>query len=275
MYKVSILFFLSCFLSLVSKAQLSRVGILRYTIIPADVSSKVTKPTDLLEVSYRMSIGSSDSLLMETFSTNQPVFIPAKHPSFMEVFLKAKPEDRLEIMISADSFYKHTMQQPLPGYIKHGDSLFFFMKIYDVMGPNEMLAKQSKADREAITADSLALQNFIKSYPNATSTKNGIYLIRFKEGAGTQPGIGDSVLIKFKTYLFDGKVVDKSIEPGFEFMVGAKLVIPGLEEAIRFIKEGSRYKLVIPYLQAYGADGNGVIPPFTSIVFDLELLKVK
>lgn len=275
MHKTLVLLMLNCCLTFVGVAQQHSTGVLHYQIFPANTSSKIAKITDLLEVNYRMAIGSTDSVLTETFTTNQPVHIPVKHPSFKEIFLKTKPEDRLEITVSADSFYKHTIGQPLPAYIHAGDSLTFYMKIYDVMSTAELINKQSQADRDLMVQDSIAMADFIKGYPNATTTKSGIYLIKYKEGVGRNPGIGDSVLVKYKAYLFDGKVVDKSKDSGFEFMVGAKLVIPGWEEAIRYMKEGARYKIVVPYLQAYGGDGNGNIPPYTSVVFDMELLKVK
>lgn len=275
MNKVSVLFVFSCCLAILASAQPSKTGILRYNILPANTSNKAAKIADLLEVNYRMSVASTDSLLTETFSTNQPVHIPVKHPSFKEIFLKVKPEDRLEIVISADSFYKHTMGQPLPAYLNQGDSLLFYMKVYDVMSAADLMNKQSKADREAISQDSAAMASFLKVYPEVIQTKSGVYLIKVREGNGRQPSVADSVLIKYKAYLFTGKVVDKSKEPGYQFMIGTKSVIPGLEEGIRYLKEGSRYKLVIPYLLAYGPDGNGDVPPFTSLVFDLELLKVK
>jgi FKBP-type peptidyl-prolyl cis-trans isomerase len=275
MRKSLVLLALNCCLAFATVAQQHSTGVLRYQIFPANTSNRVAKPTDLLEVNYRMAIGSTDSVLTETFTANQPVHIPVKHPSFKDILLKIKPEDRLEITVSADSFYKYTIGQPLPAYIHAGDSLTFYMKIYDVMSAAELINKQSQADKDLMIQDSIALADFIKGYPKATATKSGIYLIKYREGVGRNPGIGDSVLVKYKTYLFNGKVVDKSKDTGFEFMVGAKLVIPGWEEAIRLMKEGSRYKIVVPYLLAYGADGNGSIPPYTSVVFDLELLKVK
>jgi FKBP-type peptidyl-prolyl cis-trans isomerase len=52
-------------------------------------------------------------------------------------------------------------------------------------------------------------------------------------------------------------------------------VIKGWEEGLKLMKTGEKYRLIIPWYLAYGTLGNGPIPPFTSIVFDVQLIEIK
>jgi FKBP-type peptidyl-prolyl cis-trans isomerase len=98
------------------------------------------------------------------------------------------------------------------------------------------------------------------------------------------------VLVNYTGYTLDGKVFDSSVEakakaaglqqPGrnyepIKFPVGQKQVIEGWDEALLLMNEGSKATLVIPSQLAYGERGSGeTIPPFSTLVFDVELVKV-
>lgn len=260
---------------LAQQGRVTATGVLSYQIIPANISTKKAKPTDLVEVSYRMAVASTDSLLTETFTNNQPhVHIPVTHPSFKDILIQVKPEDRVNIIILADSFYKHTINKPLPSYIKKGDSISFYMKVFDVLSTAEMLQKQSDVDKHLIHDDSIALAKYLSNFSSPQKTQTGLYLIKTVDGSGALPKNGDKVLIKYRAYLLDGGVIDRSPVEGYELTLGTKQVIKGLEEAVKILKVGSRYKVIVPHYLAYGGEGSGGVPAYSSIVFDVEILAI-
>jgi FKBP-type peptidyl-prolyl cis-trans isomerase len=114
-----------------------------------------------------------------------------------------------------------------------------------------------------------------KSAANVKTTDSGLQYTVEKEGAGKTPTKEDTVKVHYTGTLMDGTKFDSSVDRGepAEFPVGG--VIPGWTEALLLMKEGSKYKLVIPSDLAYGPSGRPGIPPNSVLLFDVELLEVK
>lgn len=96
-------------------------------------------------------------------------------------------------------------------------------------------------------------------------------------GTGTEAKPGTMVSVHYTGKLTDGSVFDSSVERGdpITFTLGAGMVIPGWELGINGMKVGGKRVLTIPYNLAYGPDGYpGVIPPYATLVFDVELVGV-
>ncbi|WP_432696368.1 FKBP-type peptidyl-prolyl cis-trans isomerase [Marinobacterium sp. YM272] len=92
---------------------------------------------------------------------------------------------------------------------------------------------------------------------------------------GAKPAASDKVRVHYHGTFIDGKVFDSSYQRGTpaEFPVGA--VIAGWTEALQLMTAGSKWKLYIPYQLAYGVQGSpGGIPPYSTLVFDVELIDV-
>jgi FKBP-type peptidyl-prolyl cis-trans isomerase FklB len=77
--------------------------------------------------------------------------------------------------------------------------------------------------------------------------------------------------------LYNGKVFDSSVERGQPATFNTTQVIPGWQEAVLLMPQGSKFQLYIPPQLAYGdrGAGNGVIPGGAALIFDVELLKVQ
>ena len=95
------------------------------------------------------------------------------------------------------------------------------------------------------------------------------------EGKGEAAANGRTVRVHYRGCLEDGTVFDSSYERGdpIEFPLGAGMVIAGWEQGLQGLKVGGNRKLRIPYNLGYGAQGYpGVIPPYATLIFDVELV---
>lgn len=95
------------------------------------------------------------------------------------------------------------------------------------------------------------------------------------EGTGKRPTASDRVQCHYEGTLIDGTVFDSSIKRGEPAVFGVTQVIAGWVEALQLMKEGAKWRLYIPYQMAYGEHGAGeMIPPYSALIFDVELIKV-
>ncbi len=93
-------------------------------------------------------------------------------------------------------------------------------------------------------------------------------------GEGRKPKATDKVQCHYHGTLIDGMVFDSSVQRGTPAVFGVNQVIPGWVEALQLMNEGSRWKLYIPSKLGYGAQGAGPIPPHSTLVFEVELIKI-
>jgi peptidylprolyl isomerase len=97
-------------------------------------------------------------------------------------------------------------------------------------------------------------------------------------GSGTEATTGKTVSVHYTGTLTDGSKFDSSLDRGkpFEFQLGAGRVIKGWDQGVVGMKVGGKRKLTIPSELAYGARGfPPVIPPDSTLVFEIELLGVR
>ena len=122
------------------------------------------------------------------------------------------------------------------------------------------------------------LQKYLKDNKiTAKPDANGLYYIEKVKGTGTQAMAGKKVRVSYTGTLLDGKVFDSSKgknPPYYEFTLGAGQVIKGWDEGIAKMHKGGKATLIVPSGLAYGERGMGSITPYSTLVFDVELLDV-
>ncbi|HEY2342761.1 MAG TPA: FKBP-type peptidyl-prolyl cis-trans isomerase, partial [Chthoniobacteraceae bacterium] len=106
---------------------------------------------------------------------------------------------------------------------------------------------------------------------------DGLQYKVIKDGTGASPKATDVVSVHYKGTLIDGTEFDSSYKRGQPTEFPVNRVIPGWTEALQLMKEGSKWILYIPSKLAYGERGTpgGPIPPDATLIFEVELLKVK
>ncbi|TRX56476.1 FKBP-type peptidyl-prolyl cis-trans isomerase [Thalassomonas sp. M1454] len=130
------------------------------------------------------------------------------------------------------------------------------------------LAKEAAAAGEAYLAENAKRDDVIV-------TESGLQYEVLVAGEGEKPTAASTVSCHYHGTFADGSVFDSSVERGqpAEFPVGG--VIAGWTEALQMMPVGSKWRLHVPYNLAYGEQGSqGAIPPYATLIFDVELLSI-
>ncbi|WOD12134.1 FKBP-type peptidyl-prolyl cis-trans isomerase [Pseudomonas sp. NyZ704] len=135
---------------------------------------------------------------------------------------------------------------------------------------------QAAAEATAREAGQAGVEFLIKNAERegVITLDSGLQYEVVNEGTGATPQASSTVQTHYEGTLITGEVFDSSYKRGqpAEFPVGG--VIAGWTEALQLMQEGAKWRLYIPSDLAYGARAAGSIPPHSTLVFDIELLKV-
>jgi FKBP-type peptidyl-prolyl cis-trans isomerase FklB len=140
---------------------------------------------------------------------------------------------------------------------------------------NEYFQKKEKEQAQNAIAEGKVYLEQNAKRDGVTQTKSGLQYEVLTEGTGKSPKATDTVRCHYEGRLLDGTIFDSSYKRGEPADFGLNQVIPGWTEGVQLMKEGAKFRFHIPYLLAYGERGAGAqIPPYSTLVFDVELIKV-
>lgn len=129
--------------------------------------------------------------------------------------------------------------------------------------------KNVKAEGEAFLADNAKKEGVV-------TLPSGLQYQVLQEGNGKSPKATDQVKCHYEGTLINGKVFDSSYRRGEPATFPLNGVIAGWTEGLQLMKEGAKYRFFIPFNLAYGTRGAGQdIPPYATLIFDVELIEVK
>ncbi len=232
---------------------------------------------DLYGTAKKASNPLQDTVIFNSVSSDKPFYIPTEQPGLQNIFYQLNEGDSIEIKVIADTFYNKTFSSPLPDFVASGTVLTLFFHIQEALTKEEIEQKAREQNTPLVKADSLRLKKYCESIKGVKKLSNGLrYKMLKANPSGTLTKNGSMVSVKYKGWLIEGDVFDENLrgEP-FKFVVGMNQVIRGWEEGLRLMRTGETYRLIIPWYLAYGTHGNGPIPPFTSIIFDVQLIEIK
>lgn len=128
--------------------------------------------------------------------------------------------------------------------------------------------KAAKAEGEKFLAENGKKEGVV-------TLKSGLQYEVLREGNGKKPKATDQVKCHYEGTLINGQVFDSSYKRNEPAVFPLNQVIPGWTEGLQLMQEGAKYRFYIPYILAYGESGaGGSIPPFATLIFDVELLEV-
>lgn len=224
--------------------------------------------------------------------------------SLEESFKLCNEGDSIELQIPAEIIFRESFRRPLPDTIDSRGKITVLMGVQDVMNMEEFRAfrtkeierQQAKAQEEAKAKEAEeeeAIQNYLEEHNiEAQKTEDGLYYVITEQGEGPKPALGQKVYVNYTGKLLDGTVFDSSIEEDakaggvynesrdysepFSFKIDLGEVIKGWDKGIALLSNGGKATLIIPSRLGYGPRGAGAkIPPYSVLVFDVELVDIK
>ena len=127
--------------------------------------------------------------------------------------------------------------------------------------------RKNNADQEVL---SYLIENKIEIKPN----HSGLVYIPIENGQGDLPQLGDKVAFHYTGYYFSGEVFDSSYGKPYPLIIelGKGMIVKGLEEALLLMRKGDKAKVIIPFYLAYDDMENAPVPPYSNLIFELEML---
>lgn len=236
-----------------------------------------------------------DSVLFSSYMLGHPLKIQIQPCQNVGDLMDALPlmaaKDSAYVKVPSDSIFKDHEDQR-PPFLKKGSWLVFNLKIDRIQSLQEAMDEKNAADAKVKASEAADRDKYIASHKLIVkTTPSGLKYLITQPSLKQKPLAGDTLLVNYTGSTMDGKVFDSSIQaeaqkaglnqPGRKYeplqvIVGTGTVIKGWDEGLLLLNEGSKAKLIIPSDLGYGSEGAGAdIPPYSTLLFDVELVKIK
>jgi FKBP-type peptidyl-prolyl cis-trans isomerase len=234
-----------------------------------------------------------DKKIFSTLDKNKPITFECGKPfdtkGFDEAILTMKKGSKATVLVPSAMGFGERGKKDMNGadIITPFSPVVYEIEVLDVKtkaendkAVKEEAATAKKAADVAMANEPALIQQYVKdnkiaAKPNAS----GLYYIEKVKGKGAKATAGKKVKVHYTGKMLNGKVFDSSLTrkpvTPYEFTLGNGEVIPGWDEGIAMMNSGGKATLIIPSKLAYGEHGQGNdIPPFSPLVFDVELISV-
>ncbi len=268
---------------------------LYFSSVKENAEGRKAEVGDILSFNMSYSIN-NDSVIFDTKEIGQAAQLKADTGKFdgdlMGALLDLKEGDSALYIVNANTFFMKTFgMRQSPEFIDSTDLLYFYMGLTKVQTMAEMQAEAAVKEQEAMAVEKEDLAKYIAQEGiTVEPTASGMYFISLREGTGKQAEAGKTVKVNYEGQLINGKYFDTSIEEvakaqglyderrtyaPLDFQLGTGRVIRGWDEGIAMLKEGGKARLIIPSDLGYGGNPRpGIIQPYNTLIFDVELIEV-
>jgi FKBP-type peptidyl-prolyl cis-trans isomerase FkpA len=236
-----------------------------------------------------------DSVLFSSYAMGHPLKIQVQAcenaGDLMDVLTLLAEKDSAFVKVPTDSIFKaHEDQRP--PFLPKGSNLLFTVKIDKIQSLQDAMAERNAGLEKMKTDEIAARDKYIADNKLVVkTTPSGLKYFITQPSVKHKPLTGDTLLVNYTGKTIDGKVFDSSIQadaqqaglnqPGrnyepLQVILGTTPIIKGWNEGLLLLNEGSKAELIIPSNLGYGADGAGAdIPPYSTLIFNVELVKIK
>lgn len=193
-------------------------------------------------------------------------------PGWEEVIPKMHLGDRVKTIIPFEMAYGEHSVGSIPPY----SNLIYEIKLLKIITAAELQAENEKALKVMKAESEQAFFDYLLANQITEYTASGLYYSKSVVTEGEQAQVGKIAQISFVASYLDGTFLGDSEQLGghYEVPVGQGKVLKGLDEGISLMRVGEKARFVLPYTLAYGDKAYNNIPPYTNLVFDVELLNL-
>ena len=239
-----------------------------------DIHDTADQPRTGDLVGVLMSLRAGDSLLIPMMP-NEMLMDSLYEGDMFAALRTMHVGDSATFILDGPKFFDKMMNQE---YTFGEDPLYLDVKLYGMMKKADF--EKAKAEFEAQlderrVQEVTEIDKYLQNNPGLKQAETGVYVKTIKKGTGAKVEPLQTVKVHYTGRFTDGSVFDSSVERGepFTFTVGAGQVIPGWDATLSNMKVGDKVTVLIPSDLAYG-EGRQGIPPYTPLVFDIELLEI-
>jgi FKBP-type peptidyl-prolyl cis-trans isomerase len=253
-----------------------------YSLIQFDDQGSKALPGDYvtIKLEYRTH---SDSVFFSGIRKVK-LKLPTDNSSIDHCFLLLNKGDSASFIIPAKKFFSNTLKRSLPGFIRDDEKIKINIRMLEIQTEKEFLQEKQlflSWSAEMSEYENRLLKQFIREEKSGIEAKpEGFYMITLKKGNGRKVAKGEHIWLNYEGKFLNGKFFDgttRSKEP-IDFTYGTQFIlISGLEQALSYMTEGESAMIILPSDLAFGEKGDefGIIPPYTSLVYTMELVKIE
>jgi FKBP-type peptidyl-prolyl cis-trans isomerase FkpA len=254
---------------------------LEYIIVEKGKSDVKLKNGDVISVlmTYETEDG---KVLFNSYQTNRKYLRTVSKPShkggsFEDGLMLLGVGDSAIFRINAESFLRYSeLQSKISADIKPEDFIIVKLRVLELVEKDnfdDILSDKYHTDE---TVEMELLNNYLKNANiNVKPTESGLYYVEKVKGKGRQAQKGNQVSVHYTLTLIDGQLIETSLDKKpISYRLGEGKVIDGWEEGIAYMREGGKATLIVPSKIGYGKEGKGSIMPNSTLIFEVELVKV-
>jgi FKBP-type peptidyl-prolyl cis-trans isomerase len=257
------------------------------------------------EVTVSLKMYTADTVILftvrDTLLSQQILVEESVYPGDLYEALRMMSEGDSATFIfrSNDLFVNFFRMESPPDYIRDSADVFMDLRIRSRLTGAEaekkmqaMLEAREKMLEELRSSEPARIAAFLKEHHlSAKTLKSGLCLIETRGGKGPAIKTGASVTVNYVAKLINGKIIETSLKEEamksgifdslfeyipFTFVMGDSSTVAGWEEGISHMRKGGKAILVVPSSLAYGEEGlEDIIPPYSPVVYEIEILEVK
>lgn len=239
------------------------------------------RPGMIVNIKLKYSI--NDSLLFNSDEIPDDFVLPVNEPTYKGDLYTSltmmHPGDSATFITPADSFFLKTLRMPkVPDSAYVGKDLIFNIKLIYAKTQQQLEAEHRTKLDEMKNEEQTLLRNYLTS-SNITVAPlpSGLIFMETKKGNGQKPNVGDYGKVHLRVSKIDGTELFSSFEQAEPMMweSGKDFDNKGVTEALNLMSKGSKASIIVPSSLAFGEQGrNQIVPPYTTLLYDLELVDI-